>query len=326
MDYPLIQSIDYNGVAVPPEWLHTATYIETLDLSGPKLILRFHDEYGILRDKGGFKERQGVLKIAIADPLDRDQTFLEETFTIEKIDSDGGGYLRLQCLAEAVAKLKIIADKCTIYPPAPPNNILTGFAGSAPVDASQFPAGEAFHLLDGQRPSRLLRKVAAENAARIFYLRGKWYFKSLDDLLKASPVATYYHNASLQKNVITEVRSHGESVIAQEVARYRLLGWDVELGLVQSGKGRPKMIGLGSEAQLAAMNRLLVNEIEFSCRANPDPALMPSSVLQFEWHRPLNDNAPIDESMPLKGLVGTVAHHVAGSRYSQRVVTLREVV
>ncbi len=326
MNYALIQSIKYNEINIPPEWVNEATYIESMDLSGPKLIISFHDMGGILRDKGKFKEHDGVLSLVIADPGDRDKTFLEETFIIEKLNAVGDGALRLQCLAEAVSIIKRHSQGCVIYPPAPPGDTINTITKAQTLEASALPEGPGYHLLDGMRPSRLLRKLAAENGARIFYCRGIWYLKTFDDLLAAEPVATYYHNKALKPESITELVVHGHSAVAGEVVQRRAMGWDMVTGFMESGTGRPLMTGLVTEASLAAVNRTFLQDLEFSSRAAPNPDLKPSDRLSTEWHRPSDSDAPIDESLPTSVLVGTVAHHVKGSQYSQRIITLKESV
>jgi len=314
----------YDGQGFGLSRLRTATYIESLDMSGPKLILMFNDTDGTMVDLIGFKEHAEVLEVEFSDPLERDSTNFKERFIIENLKEAANGGLQVSCLAEVVSKVKRKADKTTIYAAGSPLKAIKAITG-ADVQGSSFPAGPEFHLLADMRPSKLLRNIASEIGARIFYLRGTWYAVSIDDLFKATPYKTLTHNKAKSYNAITSVINLGDQKVIGEVGRARHSGWSMTKGLISEGKGRSFPTGIDNKASLIAMGRLLVPQLEFQIPVDADTEITPKTVLDMEWHRQGNPEAPINESMPERVLVGSIAHHFDGSRLRQRVVTLKEV-
>lgn len=320
----MIQAVYYNEKPLPVEWVMSATYIETMDLSGPKLIITFQDAGAFLKDNAGISERKGVISVDLTDSSGGDEVFLTERFTIEHGESVANGIYRLQCISEAVSKIKRYSSQSVIYPPAAPSETIKLITGGDVV-SSVFPESPSYHLLAGVRPSRLLKEMAVELGAVIYYSRGKWYLTSLDDLAKLEPVATYYHNKAGEAFVVASVRSLGREV-AGDLTRKRYAGWHANNGLIADLSQPFIMCGLDTEEQIANLSRLLLPELSFQIIVNATPALTIGMSLNIEWHRPENKDNPINEAMPSRVLLGKVSHHYERQRYVQGVETWSEVL
>jgi hypothetical protein len=319
------EAMTYDGEPLNLALLVTATYVESLDLSGPKLMLLFKDTDGSMTDLIGLKEHEGILEVAFSDPRQRGGTGFSEKFIIEKMKEDSRGGLVVSCLAESISKIKRVAEVTTIFAAGSPIKAIESIVG-AKVEGSAFQAAPEFHLLAGMRPSKLLRNIGSEIGARVFYYRGTWYVVSIDDLFKAKPYKQLTHNKVGAYESISHVSYSGAQKVVGEVGRTRYSGWSMTEGMISSGTGRASPTGVDTEAELKTLGRLLVPQLEFQVMVNADSEMTPQKMVAIEWHRPNSPDAPMNESLPDRALVGTVSHHYDGIQFVQKVITLMESV
>lgn len=316
-DY-LIQKITVRGQEIDRAFLKEITYVETIDLSGPRLMMRIDDPYRILRDDMKVRERD-ELEIVIADRwlrdgIDRTIKFVIMTMPVEN------NMVHFNCFEKTVMGLKVPAKEAILFPQKPVTAILTRLIPGGKYDVGSFPVIEDYHLVPGERPSRLLRQMARELGAVVFWRRGAVVFKKLKDLLAQPAKLTYHHDDRTQKNqIIMYTRSNARTIIRDRVQR-NYMGWNMEQGMLRSGKKTnkpPELVSNASKPSLDNHLEIPVPAIDFTTAGSG--YLMPGLPMKLVWNVQRLD-APIDESLPPKVVVGTVAHFYSTQKYFCRVL------
>lgn len=300
-------------------FIKEVTYIETIDLSGPKLILVVDDPFRVIRDEMQVKERN-VLEVVLSDRYMRDNMDKTIRFTILTMPIVGS-VVTFNCLQETVCRLKTPAKEAILFTEKPVTAILQKLAPGVKTDISSLPVLNSYHLLPGMRPSKLLRQMAKEYGVMLFWRRGKIVCKKLKDMLKADAKITYYHNDNGEKEnrIISFTRSNAKSVITDKSVR-NFMGWDMVKGVVKSSKAIKAAAELVSVANVPSMDGQLEvpkPAIDFMVLGNG--ALVPGIPLTLVWNGDRVD-MPIDESLPAKVVIGTVAHYYSASSYYCRVM------
>ncbi|MBF0120823.1 MAG: hypothetical protein HQK79_18495 [Desulfobacterales bacterium] len=125
----LIPKIECNKNELDLSFLRESTFIEVLDLSGPKLILKFDDKESILRDRMKVKELD-ELTVTIADPYARDGVNLIAKFVILTMPISEKEFVTLNCIQKEVNILKTTSIKAFLFSK---KNILTIFKRLLPI-------------------------------------------------------------------------------------------------------------------------------------------------------------------------------------------------
>ncbi len=298
-------------------FLKEVTFVETIDLSGPRLMMTWKDPDSIIRDDMKVRERD-VLEIRIADIWAQDAIDQTIQFTIWTMPNSGN-MVSMNCMQRHVDLLKQPAKEAILFTKKPVETILKRLAPGLKYDVGPFPALEDYQLLPGERPSRLLRQMAKEKGALCFYRRGTIVFKTLADLLKVKVKHTYENDNSTAKNQIRQfTKPNAKSVISDRVDR-NIVGWDMSKGIVKSGKQTKKPPEFVSVSTMQSMNNLLAIPypvIDFTAEGNG--ALIPGMPIALKWNMGKID-APVDESLPTRVVIGTAAHWYSAQKYQTRV-------
>ena len=298
-------------------FLKEVTFVETIDLSGPRLMMTFDDTHSIIRDEMKVKERD-VLEIRIADVWERDGIDQTIQFVIWTMPN-AGNMITLNCMQRNVDALKQPAKEAILFTRKPTETILKRLAPGLKYDVGSFPVLEDYHLLPGERPTRLFRQMAKEKGGLCFYRRGTLVFKKLAELAKKEVKHTYEHDNPIAKNqIIHFTRSNAKSVIKDKVER-SIVGWDMVKGIVKSGKKTTKPPEFVSVSNQPTMNGLLempYPSVDFTVLGSG--ALMPGMPISLKWNIGKID-APIDESLPAKVVIGTISHFYSAQKYYCRI-------
>ena len=298
-------------------FLKEVTFVETIDLSGPRLMMTFDDTHSIIRDDMKVKERD-VLEIRIADVWERDGIDQTIQFVIWTM-SNMGNMITLNCMQRNVDLMKQPARDAILFTRKSTEAILKRLAPGLKYDVGSFPVLEDYHLLPGERPTRLLRQMAKEKGGLCFYRRGSLVFKKLADLAKKEVKHTYEHDNPTAKNqIIHFTRPNARSVIKDRVER-NIIGWDMVKGIVKSGKKTtkpPEFVSVFNMPTMNGLGEIPYPAIDFTVLGNG--ALMPGMPISLKWNISKID-APIDESLPAKVIVGTVAHFYSAQKYFTRI-------
>ncbi len=298
-------------------FLKEVTFVETIDLSGPRLMMTFDDTNSIIRDDMKVKERD-VLQIRIADVWERDGIDQTVQFVIWTMPNRAN-MVTLNCMQRNVDLLKQPAKDSILFPKASIETILKRLAPGLKYNVGSFPALEAYHLLPGERPTRLLRQIAKERGGLCFYRRGSIVFQKLGELLKKEAKHTYEHDNRRAKNqIVYFTRDNAKALIKDRVER-NVIGWDMVKGIMKSGKKTTKPPEFVSVCNMPTMNNLTeipYPAIDFIALGNG--AFVPGMPISLKWNAARVD-APIDESLPAKVVIGTVAHYYSSQKYFVRV-------
>lgn len=312
-------------------FLKEATFVETIDLSGPRLMLTFDDPESILRNDMKLKARD-VLEVRIADIWGEDIVSLglvsgiEQTlrFVIWTMPSQGN-IVHFNCMEQNVDALKQPAKESILFTKKPAEAIIRSLAPGInkrmKQDVQNLPIVESYHLLPGMRPSKLLRQVALEAGAVCFFRRGVMVFKKLSRLYRLTPKNIYeYNNPKAEKQIINFQKINTKAVIKDRVER-NVVGWDMDKGFVKSGKKTDKPPEFSSMSNKMTMAALSGDGIPIPCIdliAAGNGSLVSGVPMELKWNMSRKD-APLDESLHPRVVIGTVAHFYSGQKYICRV-------
>ncbi|MCX4030477.1 hypothetical protein [Spartinivicinus marinus] len=324
-EHVLIQEIRYQDKPLDLSWLIEAVYIETLDLSGPKLILKLNDREAIFRDDLGIRPFE-TLTVTLADPYRRDELDTIEHFVILTMPMDAESVLTLNCLSEVIFQLKMPATQARFFVGEAPETVVKFLVNHTAINTSAFPAIEDYHLLPGMRPSRLLKQIARETAAVIHYQRQQFTFKPISALLKKTALISYHYDDARQQNQILSFKKTNADPLIQSFTQRQFTGWHLAQGILNSSNANTtdsstvprELAGFKSPITLANLNTLLTPTLEFTCLGNG--ALQAGITLQLAFNRN-HTELPIDESLPDKVIIQSVAHRYSAQKYQCRVKT-----
>ena len=324
-----------NGEEIDRSFLREFTYTETIDLSGPRLIMLFDDPDSILTDSDWFQIKVGdVLELTFRDSVYRDAVDIIVRFVILTMPKDGI-QLTFNCFQEDVYKLKMPASTPRLFVNKSARDILyaliPGLNGDGPIDniivdmIDDFPVVEDYHLLPGMRPSLMIRQMAREHGAMAFFSRNKFYFRTLVDLRdgfadEMDERICYEYNNIQGENQITHMEVLNiEPIIRDRIVR-KYIGWDMEKGIIKAdckhyaddGPIPVEFAGVSNQITLSNLLECALPVLDLTMIG--DGRLEPGLPLEFGWH--LNDTArPFDEKLPGEGVVSAVSHYCTGDKY-----------
>lgn len=319
-----IQKISLIRKDMPPQdfdlsFLKESIYIETMDLSGPRLVLRMYDPSGYLKDFLGIKPKE-VLELTLEDIWGEDEVGIKVRFVVMTMPINGP-MIEFNCFEQWVEMLKRPAVNAMLFTRKPVETIIKRLLPGLKYNIAKFPTLNDYHILPGVRPSKILRQLAHEQAAAIWICRGTVYCQPFKALRAQKPSLAYYHQSRTEINqVLTYNKPSGKAVLSDFMDR-NYTGWDMAKGIVDTLGSKKKPAEM--VAQITSLDNLLVAPeplIDFTVFGNG--SLRPGVITSLHW-RTDNPEAPIDESLPPSCLLGTVAHYYAPQRYFCRVKGIR---
>lgn len=320
----LVQRIDYitpdnqEHADIDLSFMAEVVYVETIDLSGPRLMLKFRDTEELYREVYGFTEG-GQLKVTLSDAFGQDEINIIETFTILTVSVDENDVLSVNALSSIVHQLKQPATMARYFVQQSNGSILQALVPGVFVLAQSCPLVEDYHLNPAARPSRLIRTMAREQGCLAFYRRSELIYEPLLTLLKADPVFEYHYNDNRAPYQIFSYRKISpQTMISDRIDRhYR--GWHITKGELQARPGKgyaPESTGLTSPLTLDNMGTVPVPALDLYTTGNG--GLRAGATIDLVWNR-ADLESPISENMPTKVVIGTVAHRYASQQYHCRI-------
>lgn len=294
-------------------YIEEGTFIETLALDGPKLLLTMMDPYSYLRDELKLKELDR-LSITLTDSFASEKLDSAITFTLLKMQANGH-FIRMQFMGTAVYETKRFATASKSFIKKPLADILPFYIKGLKLDIGKFPIVEDYHCLAGERPSRLLRQIATEKGALLWVDRDTLHFQRFQELWKAEPGFTYHHNKSDEQYTIAAYRQPSRVTELQEGVQKNYSGFNFEKGSIGGG-GVPSFTASQNPITLKNNSVSTVEVIDYYCQGNG--GLRPGQVIKCLWHT-ANPERPLDERLPEKILVSAVAHSYYSQKFQCRV-------
>lgn len=314
----LIQRLVLDGNELDMGLFRTLSYVETLDLSGPRLLLQATDSDRILRDDFGVVE--GAIIAAQLDDSDMGGSLtVSEAFVVKAVDCDANDNLSIQCLAAPVDALKAPAESALFQTLKGPGEILTAATG-LPVDVGNFMLVDAWHLLPGERTSKKLRMLARELGAAVWYARGTLNLHPLRALWGQEPVHTLHYDGGLdsrrgRNNQINDWRlTYRRNVVNDRVQR-SYSGWSMTEGQMGGGS-RLEVTQYHQRATLDNLNLATVPAIDLML--NGQGHWRPGQRIELKFHR-ARQGRPFDESIPAVVMINTIASQQEKDQYRTRI-------
>ena len=316
MRYALVQKLMVEGAELDMGLFQKLTYVETLDLSGPRLLLEASDSDRILRDDFGVVE--GAMLTAQLDDSEQGGGLVaSEAFVIKAVDSDANDNLVIQCLSAPVDLLKTPAQSAMFLTLKSVEEVLAPATG-LPLDVGSFPLMDAWHLLPGERTSKELRQLAREMGAALWYSRGELHMHPLGELWGREPVKTFHHD-DRRKPRLDQIDDYAltyrKGMINDRVKR-GYSGWTITEGVIGGGGAAFEATQHHRGDVLDNLNRALVPALDILVKGQGQHR--PGDKLTLKYHRS-REGRPFDESIPPEMLVQSIASQQDKEQYRTRI-------
>lgn len=321
-EHLLVQRIAYlvSGAEVELDlsFLIDATFIETTSLDGPKLILKFDDKESILRDDLRIKE-QATFNVTLADPYSDDGLDYQDSWIVMTMPVDEQDQISFNLFLKSLNDLKKPSAVGRCFVQKPIAQILQLLAPNLPHDVGTFPYRLDFHLLPSQRPSRLLRQIAKEMGALVFIRRGTLVFRTLKELQQRPATYEYHYNDTRQRYQIASYTLPNDESIISDLTQRRFIGWDDRKGIVKSSRHTTAPVEHTAATNQAVLNNLSKIPLTvLDCYMQGNGGLRAGDCIDLVWNRS-DLEKPIDESLPTRTVIGTVAHSYRSKKYLNRI-------
>lgn len=316
---------DQSGEELEIPYLDEGTYVESIELDGPKLMLAFRDPMERIKNDLQIKEYD-TLTVSFGDTWREDGVSEKDTFTVLTIRPEQDGRVKLNLMAKTVYSMKTIADKTRVFTQRGLADILGAFSSGAKLNLGKFPVIENYHCIAGERPSSLLRQIASEQGAHIWYARGSVHMKRFAELIAQSPALTFHWGTMNTENGIVRYTKPSGQMRAQENKVRTFTGWNEVTGRVKTSVDMPVLSKAGSKptAITASPNLFVLGQAPIAKKTAIDfVALGNMSVtagqkIKIVWHTADPSN-PVNEGLPDNVVVESVAHWYSAQKYYCRV-------
>lgn len=316
-EHLLVQQITYNDEELDLSFLVSATFVESTSLDSPTLVLKFDDKESILRDDMAIKE-QAVFSVTLADPCGEDALDYQDEWIVMTMPVDKQDVISFNLFLKSLNDLKKPSSVGRCFVQKPISHILKQLAPNMPHDVGTFPYRLDFHLLPSQRPSRLLRQIAKEMGALVFIRRGTLVFRTLEELQHRPATYEYHYNDTRQRYQVASYALPNDESIISDLTHRRFIGWDDKKGVVKSSVHTNAPVEHTAATNQAVLNNLSKIPLTvLDCYMQGNGGLRAGDCIDLVWNRS-DLEKPIDESLPTKVVIGTVAHSYQGKKYLNR--------
>ncbi|MFH1984785.1 MAG: hypothetical protein ABIL58_23335 [Pseudomonadota bacterium] len=311
-----VQKIEHEGEGLDLSFLVSLSLVETLDLSGPKLIMRFRDPESILRDDMGVGPGS-ELRVTYADYWHEEGDEAVDRFTVLTMPDDGDT-VTLNCMQADVWDLKKPAVRASMWVRQPVATIIRQCIPARQA-VGRFAVRQDYHVLPGERPAKMLRQLAREIGAHIYYLRGVVYARRLSAMNAAEPLLTLGYNDTRADYPIIHYNRPNAEALFSDAADRRYCGWNMVSGPIWARTLPAAAVEFSSAESAAVLDNLadtLRTDIDLVVSGMGQ--IRPGVVLELSWNLDRVDQ-PIDESLPERVVVRAAAHHYQAQKYLTRI-------
>jgi len=318
-EHLLVQEIRHKGVPLDRSWMKEATYIEMFDISGPKFILKMSDTERLLRDDMNLSP-DDELEVVLADPYRRDKMNFTETFTILTMPIDEHDQITFNCIATPVYRLKKRAIQTRHFVRRSMQYVLGELFPGCTLDIDSFALLESYHIPSSVRPSRVVRQIAQETGCQIYYRRGVVVARRLSDMLNTIAPYKYHHNDTSKENQIASYRQENAEYLLEDMVDRNYIGWHIEKGLIRSRVhvDSAPLAYSGVQTQTSLDNLSLAANPVLDMQMQGNGGLVGGDAIDLVWNRNDLEN-PLDESLPIKVVIGAIAHYESIQKYTCRI-------
>ncbi|EPL8679512.1 tail length tape measure protein [Klebsiella michiganensis] len=311
-----LQSVTLNGNDLPRDWVYSTVYIEKTNLNAPLLKLEIRDMTGTIIDD--WKTKYGAVLVAeMGNPQGHGSAF-KTTFFVTSATL-AGDVITLIAVSEEVRRFKIPSPRTRMHTNKTPEDIFKAYMGDLTIAENAQKRAVTYHLNAGEKPSKMLAAMARDKGARCWVCRGSLYFSALRDLAGREADLTYEANNPKAEYTISKMRVINQEYAAIAKHDFRFAGYSMTEGIVDVGDAsKPvRYISDADTETLRNMQLTLVPKMDIEVSGNPD--IRPGMVFGVLVHRYDKENQ-IDESLPRKLIVISVAHFEDRIGYTSRVI------
>lgn len=316
---------DRTGEELEIAYLDEGTYVESIELDGPKLMLAFRDPMDRIKNDLQVREFD-TLTVSFCDLWRENGVNERDVFTILTCKPDQDGKIRMNLMAKTVYGMKVIADKTKIFTQRGLSDILGTWSNGAKLNLGKFPVVENYHCIAGERPSNMLRQIALEQGAHLWYARGSIHMKRFAEMFSQEPALTFHWGTMKHENGIVKYEKPSGQLVAQENNVRTFTGWNEIRGRVKTSPDMPVLAKAGSKPTTItnSPNTFILGNapvakktaIDFISLGNM--SITAGQAVKLIWHTADPSN-PVDEGLPDKVVVESVAHWYSNQKYYSRV-------
>ncbi|MDV1094975.1 tail length tape measure protein (plasmid) [Raoultella ornithinolytica] len=311
-----LQSVTIGGSKIPREWIFSSVYIEKTSLKAPLLKLEMRDMTGVVIDD--FQAKYGTTLVAEMGNPQGNETAFKTSFFITSATL-AGDVITVVAVSEEVRRFKIPSPRTQLHTNKTPGAIFKTYMGALQLASSDQKRAVTYHLSAGEKPSRMMAAMARDKGALCWVCRGQLFFSALDELMKQKPAFTYEANNPHAERTISKMRFINQDHASTAGNQYRFAGYSMTDGYAEYGDAAlpVKYISDADMETLRNMQKTLVPKLDIEVAGNP--AVRPGMLIEILIYR-YDDQNRLDESLPRKMLVKSVAHFEDRVGYTTRII------
>lgn len=314
-----------SGKDIDVGFIESGNYVETIDLSSPKLILVLRDYQSYIVQQLKIKEYD-ELTVTFSDDWNEEPETFKETFVILTCKAEQQGKLVINAIAKKVFQLKQIADKTRIFSGRGVQDVVAAHASGLTRDLGQFAVIQNYHVIAGERPTTMLRQLAEEHGAHAWIARGTFHLKRFVELFKQAPAMTFHHAVINQKYTILSYSQPSNQMELEESKLRSFTGWDEVKGRMKTSTSVRALANVKSLPPITTSvaspyvlgNAPVAKQTGIDFETKGLLKLTAGMALKLMWHMPDPAN-PLDESKPDKIVIESVAHWYSEQKYYCRI-------
>ncbi|WP_028325799.1 hypothetical protein [Desulfatirhabdium butyrativorans] len=311
------------GQEIELSFCRDCAFVETVDLSGPRMILKYDDRFSVLRNHLQVVPGDIIDCTLSADAYESGMLNFKAGFRVMSMPVEGD-VVTLNMLQEEIACLKdpvkgarlFSKNAYSIEDIIKQTQKAAGISEQLPVDGISMSLLNDYHLLPGDRPSLLLRQLAYEHGALIYAFRGKICFKKLSDLYGGTTNITLsYRKPDADFQVVTYRHLNTDKLVSDKTQR-KYFGWSITDGLIEANQSIDAPMEWCQHDSSQIMDNMTVIAMPILDIVTWGTGrLGPGLSVNFQWYLEASWNDSwLDESLPTKAVTGNVTHYTAGAQ------------
>jgi hypothetical protein len=312
MDSVFLQSLSAGG-DIPVSRVSEVTYIEGCTLNYPRLILLFSDYDADIRNEYGI-DFETEIEARMGDVEMPDGEELTETFVVlakpKQLDDKR---VLVECLQKDVYELKKPANGAELFNDSSPDQVISALMPNVDVSLRGVRGRGTYHLNPEDTRSALLKQMAKEFGALIYYNRGTLNMVAYSELSGQSITKEFEQNNTQAEHGAWSVKLLYSCDLQANKKRINPAMWDKAQGYVYGvTDGYDVAFPQLGQDKLEHINKHLAPCVQFMARGTTQ--IQPADKTKLVLHR-LNEDSVLDESVEEEQFIIEVAHHQRGFSY-----------
>ncbi len=227
-----IQKIILPGGEADLNHLQEAALIEKADLSGPSLVLRFNDLDAIIKDEIGIRQFDEIT-LVYADILYRNAVNRQDKFIVLNHPESHQRILTLNCLEKTIFKATLPSKKARFFTGKTDLDVIKALLPAGKYDAKEGPVIEDHHILPGERPTNLLRRICRERGQLLFLRRGEVIYQPIEELYNRVEFDYHYRDTRKPEQIVDYRWLDNQEKVRDRLDRH-FVGWSDTEGYIKA--------------------------------------------------------------------------------------------